>query len=188
MSLSYGYIETIGLIAAIEAADTMLKAAQINLIQKRYIGSGLVTVVIEGQLGAVQASVDAGCAAADRIGQLVSSNVIPRPYNEDDFFIEKPMKPVKTLPESVEKSESQKTDKKPAAKLEKPTGSKKSTKSIVDPKKMIIDGLNKNKKEGLSLKQIAKLINKEPAETRIVLKDLLDAELIEKVQQKYYLI
>ena len=91
MLLSYGYIETLGFIAAVEAADAMLKAAQVKLLQKREIGSGLVTVIVEGELGAVQSAVDAGCVAAERVGQLISSNVIPRPYTDTNFFVIEPV-------------------------------------------------------------------------------------------------
>ena len=79
---SKGFIETKGLVAAIEAADAMVKAANINLIGKETIGGGLVTVMIEGDVGAVKAAVDAGAAAAKKVGELVSVHVIARPQQE----------------------------------------------------------------------------------------------------------
>ena len=77
-----GMVETKGLIGAIEAADAMVKAANVKLIGREMIGSGLVTVMVRGDVGAVKASVDAGAAAAKRVGELVSVHVIPRPQDE----------------------------------------------------------------------------------------------------------
>lgn len=77
-----GMIETRGLVAAIEAADTMVKAANVTLIGKEQIGGGYVSVMVRGDVGAVQSAVDAGAEAAREIGELVSVHVIPRPHNE----------------------------------------------------------------------------------------------------------
>ncbi len=77
-----GMVETKGLVGAIEAADAMVKAANVVLIGKEQIGSGLVTVMVRGDVGAVKASVDAGAAAAKRVGELVSVHVIPRPHQD----------------------------------------------------------------------------------------------------------
>jgi ethanolamine utilization protein EutM len=77
-----GMIETKGLIAAIEAADAMVKAANVQLIGKEYIGAGYVTVSVRGDVGAVKAATDAGAAAARRVGELISVHVIPRPHEE----------------------------------------------------------------------------------------------------------
>ena len=74
-----GMVETRGLVAAIEAADAMCKAANVALVGTEKIGSGLVTVMVRGDVGAVKASVDAGAAAAANVGQVVSQHVIPRP-------------------------------------------------------------------------------------------------------------
>lgn len=84
---SKGFIETRGLVAAIEAADAMVKAANVTLSGKKMIGGGLVTVVIEGDAGAVKAAVDAGAAAAQKVGELVSVHVIARPDAEIDAFL-----------------------------------------------------------------------------------------------------
>ena len=75
-----GMVETRGLVAAIEAADAMVKAASVTLVGKEQIGSGLVTVMVRGDVGAVKASVEAGAAAAKRVGELVSVHVIPSPH------------------------------------------------------------------------------------------------------------
>jgi ethanolamine utilization protein EutM len=75
-----GMVETKGLVGAIEAADAMVKAANVKLIGKEKIGSGLVTVMVRGDVGAVKASVDAGAAAAKRVGELYGVHVIPSPH------------------------------------------------------------------------------------------------------------
>ncbi|AYF54607.1 ethanolamine utilization microcompartment protein EutM [Clostridium botulinum] len=77
-----GMIETKGLVGSIEAADAMVKAANVYLIGKEYIGGGLVTVMVRGDVGAVKAATDAGAAAAQRVGELISVHVIPRPHSE----------------------------------------------------------------------------------------------------------
>ena len=83
MSLeALGMIETKGLVGSIEAADAMVKAANVLLIGKEYIGAGYVTVFVRGDVGAVKAATDAGAAAARRVGELVSVHVIPRPHDE----------------------------------------------------------------------------------------------------------
>ena len=77
-----GMVETRGLTAAIEAADSMVKAAQVTLIGTEKIGSGLVTVMVRGDVGAVKAAVEAGAANAAKLGELVATHVIPRPHND----------------------------------------------------------------------------------------------------------
>ncbi|HEY3130701.1 MAG TPA: BMC domain-containing protein [Acidobacteriota bacterium] len=77
-----GLVETKGFVGAVEAADAMVKAANVNLIGKEYIGAGYVTVMVRGDVGAVKAATDAGAAAARRVGELVSVHVIPRPHSE----------------------------------------------------------------------------------------------------------
>lgn len=82
-----GLIETRGLVGSIEAADAMLKAAQVTLLEKTHIGGGLVTVSVLGEVGAVKAATDAGAAAAQRVGELISVHVIPRPHDSLDGLI-----------------------------------------------------------------------------------------------------
>ena len=77
-----GMIETKGLVASIEAADAMVKAANVTLIGKEHVGGGLVTVMVRGDVGAVKAATDAGAAAAERVGELISIHVIPRPHSD----------------------------------------------------------------------------------------------------------
>jgi ethanolamine utilization protein EutM len=77
-----GMVETKGLIGSVEAADAMVKTANVVLVGKEYIGAGYVTVLVRGDVGAVKAATDAGAAAARRVGELVSVHVIPRPHSE----------------------------------------------------------------------------------------------------------
>ncbi|WP_232697204.1 BMC domain-containing protein [Brevibacillus daliensis] len=87
-----GMIETRGLVGAIEAADAMVKAANVTLIGKERIGSGLVTVMVRGDVGAVKAATDAGAATAERIGELIAVHVIPRPHAEMAAILPKGVK------------------------------------------------------------------------------------------------
>ncbi|MGI5953551.1 BMC domain-containing protein [Dysosmobacter sp.] len=82
-----GMIETKGLVGSVEAADAMVKAANVRLIGKVHVGGGLVTVMVRGDVGAVKSATDAGAAAASRVGELVSVHVIPRPHNEVEFIL-----------------------------------------------------------------------------------------------------
>ena len=89
MKEALGMVETRGLIGAIEAADAMVKAANVHLIGKVQIGSGLVTVMVRGDVGAVKAATDAGAAAAEKVGELISVHVIARPHTEVDVILPK---------------------------------------------------------------------------------------------------
>jgi len=82
MNESSGIIETKGLTAAIEAADQMLKAANVEIVGTEKIGSGLVSVIVTGEVGAVKAATEVGAEAAQRIGELVAVHVIPRPHSD----------------------------------------------------------------------------------------------------------
>lgn len=84
-----GMVETKGLVGAIEAADSMVKAASVNLVGKVHVGGGIVTVLVRGDVGAVKAATDAGAAAAERVGELLSVHVIPRPHNELESILPK---------------------------------------------------------------------------------------------------
>ena len=96
MEVALGMIETKGEIGAIEAADAMVKAAKVRLIGKEFVGGGYVSVMIRGEVGAVKAAVDAGAAAASKVGELVSVHVIPRPHEEVEFILP-------SLPKSAKK-------------------------------------------------------------------------------------
>ena len=84
---SLGMIETKGLIGAIEAANAMVKSANVQLVGKEQVGGGLVTVMVRGDVGAVKAATDAGAAAAEKVGELVSVHVIARPHTEVDAIL-----------------------------------------------------------------------------------------------------
>ena len=118
-----GMIETRGLVAAIEAADAMVKAANVTLTCKEQIGGGLVTVMVRGDVGAVKAATDAGAAAAERVGELISVHVIPRPHQELEPMLAgpderqgEPDTSLKTEPE--EETKPQETEEKPEMPLE----------------------------------------------------------------------
>jgi microcompartment protein CcmL/EutN len=84
-----GMVETRGLIGSVEAADAMVKTANVVLVGKEYIGAGYVTVLVRGDVGAVKAATDAGAAAARRVGELVSVHVIPRPHTDVERILPK---------------------------------------------------------------------------------------------------
>ena len=87
--IALGMVETRGLVGAIEAADAMVKAANVVLIGSEYVGGGYVTVMVRGDVGAVKAATDAGAAAAKRVGELVSVHVIPRPHADVEMILPK---------------------------------------------------------------------------------------------------
>ena len=84
-----GMIETRGLVAAVEAADAMCKAANVTLVGTEKIGSGLVTVMVRGDVGAVKSSVEAGESAASKLGEIVATHVIPRPHTDVEIILSK---------------------------------------------------------------------------------------------------
>ncbi len=85
--IALGMVETRGMVGAVEAADAMVKAANVKLIGSEYIGGGFVTVMVRGDVGAVKAATDAGAAAAKRVGELVSVHVIPRPHEDVEMIL-----------------------------------------------------------------------------------------------------
>ncbi len=85
--IALGMVETRGLVGAIEAADAMVKAANVVLIGSEYVGDGFVTVMVRGDVGAVKAATDAGAAAAKRVGEVVSVHVIPRPHSDVEMIL-----------------------------------------------------------------------------------------------------
>jgi ethanolamine utilization protein EutM len=116
-----GLIETRGAVAAIEAADAMLKAAKVKFLGRQKVKAGLMAVMVAGDVGAVKAAVSAGTAAAGRAGQVVSSHVIPRPHEDIDFIIPigpQEEKPVKNSPKTKHKPPTQSATK-PATKKKK---------------------------------------------------------------------
>jgi len=192
MSLSYGFIETQGLVGSIEAADAMLKAARVRLIEKREIGFGLVTVVIEGELGAVQAAVDAGSAAAERVGQFITSHVIARPFSDTDNLVKGRLNPTagkKAKKSSAPKTVSlaQKTSQKEAARpASRKAKTKQAGKQQTEDDALI--AILKKSPNGRTLAQLAGMLSQTPKDVRIRLKQFIDSGRVEKVQQRYFLI
>ena len=90
--IALGMVETRGLVGAVEAADAMVKAANVILLGSEYVGGGFVTVMVRGDVGAVKAATDAGAAAAKRVGELVSVHVIPRPHSDVEMILPKSSK------------------------------------------------------------------------------------------------
>lgn len=86
-SEALGMIETKGLVGSIEAADAMVKAANVTLVGKENVGGGLVTIMVRGDVGAVKAATDAGAAAAERVGELLAVHVIPRPHGDVELIL-----------------------------------------------------------------------------------------------------
>lgn len=87
MAQALGMIETRGLVAAIEAADAMVKAAAVSIVSQTKVGGGLISTLVRGEVGAVKAATDAGAVAANKIGDVVSVHVIPRPHDEVEALI-----------------------------------------------------------------------------------------------------
>lgn len=85
-----GFVETLGLVAATEAADAMVKSANVHLVGRQQPGGGLITIIVAGDVGAVKAAVDAGTAAAAAVGKVVSSHIIARPHDEIGDILERP--------------------------------------------------------------------------------------------------
>lgn len=127
-----GMIETKGLVASIEAADAMLKAANVVLQSRSLVGGGLVSVMVRGDVGAVKASVDAGAAAAERVGELITAHVIPRPHGEVEFILGSLDPDKKPLPKTAPVVEE-----KPAPKEE--VKSKVSTSEAVKPETTVVE-------------------------------------------------
>lgn len=110
MQKALGLIETRGLVAAIEASDAMVKAANVRLLGRQKVKAGLITVMVEGDVGAVKAATDAGAAACKRVGEMISVHVIPRPHDDIEKVL--PKGPSETKKVSTAKRPGQKTVKK----------------------------------------------------------------------------
>ena len=179
MESAYGFIETRGLTAAIEAADAMVKAAKINIIKYQQIGGALVTILIEGDLAACQSAVDAGSAAAKRVGELISAHVIPRPVDDVKLLYGTIIPAIK----SIDKQASVSAIKKPAKKIQ----SQKKKKDIKSSEGSgnLLDWLS-IQKNGANITQIAAYLNQDNAVARRMVKQLMDDGSIEKVHQKYF--
>ncbi len=164
-----GMIETKGLVGSIEASDAMVKAANVYLIGKVHVGGGLVTSMVRGDVGAVKAATDAGAAAAQRVGELISVHVIPRPHEDVEFILPGPgNEPEKS---SIKKEDNSKETKE--QKIEIVDDDKKETETKIDEieeenlKEEDADDKNeeeivvtKEKLESLSVEELRKLARK----------------------------
>ena len=117
MQRALGFVETRGLVASIEAADAMLKASNVKLIGKEVVKAGLVTITVEGDVAAVKSSVDAGAAAAQRVGELVSVHIIPRP---DDQIVNTLILEMKGIPKKPTPTKSKQITEDKKETIEKP--------------------------------------------------------------------
>ncbi len=155
MELALGLIETKGLVGAIEAADAMTKTANVQLIGKEYAKGGLVTIKIMGETAAVKAAVDAGAAAAQRVGQLISVHVIPRPDDQTDLvvFDYAVRKPVGENPDAENKTKRRGRRPKSEPNLFESTATVE--KEEVDPKT-----LDYNQLEGMTVEELRRLARK----------------------------
>ncbi|WP_051569103.1 BMC domain-containing protein [Alkaliphilus transvaalensis] len=88
MKQALGFIETRSLVAAVQAADTMVKSADVKIMDFNYVGSGIIAVIVAGEVAAVKAAVDNGIAVAQHLGEIISTNVIARPHDEVDKLLE----------------------------------------------------------------------------------------------------
>nr|WP_315025044.1 BMC domain-containing protein [uncultured Aminipila sp.] len=164
-----GMIETKGLIAAIESADAMLKAANVSLVDRVFVKGGLVTIIIEGDVGAVKAATDAGAAAAQRVGQLISVHVIPRPHEEVEEKIIYPTSKKKIVEETVEEEVSEQEEIVETVIENKEEVPEKTVNTVapVSEEMNLNDGLNELHKDGLdklvkenSLEKTLEVLNK----------------------------
>ncbi len=174
MNTSYGFIETKGYIAAIEAADAMVKSAKVRLINLRRIGSALVTVIVEGPLDACQAAIQAGSAAAERLGELVSAHVIARP--DDDLIL---FTGSASLPKIPKPGPKPGRSRKPINTIPKTAESIKEN--------VLLQQLSKAS-EGLTLNDLVNKTGQQKQQLRRQLKQLMDNDSIEKIQQKYFIL
>ena len=175
MNLSYGFIETKGFIAAIEAADAMLKAAKVELIKWQKPGGALVVVVVQGELGACQAAVNAGSVAASRVGELISTHVIPRPFDDTELLVNEFLGGRK-----------QKRKAKHSQNITAKSKSKPLTKKTVKTETEKVLGFLTGKSAGSTLNEISAMLKKPSAAVRILLKELMDSGDIEKIKQLYF--
>jgi ethanolamine utilization protein EutM len=180
MESTYGFIETRGLTAAIEAADAMVKAAKVNIIKYQKIGGALVTILIEGELAACQSAIAAGSAAAERTGELVSAHVIPRPVDDIRLLYAK----TTTVATPKLQQSPVSSPQKPVAKIQSVKKEKTAAKSVNESEN-VLDWLA-TQKNGVNINQIAEYLKHDNAVARRIVKQLMDDGLIEKVHQKYF--
>jgi microcompartment protein CcmL/EutN len=162
MQQSLAYIETKGFTGAVEAADAMVKTAGVKIVKYTKIGDAYVTVLIEGSLSDCQAAIEAGSIAASKIGELISSGIIPRPMDDMALFL-----PFKNSKKNSSISESREKTKKNREKID-------------------LSSIIKKSKNGITIEELSKLTRQKKDEIRPLLKKMMDEERVEKVHKKYY--
>src|SRR5512140_1241448 len=177
-SQSYGFIETKGLVGAIEAADAMAKAANVRLVTRQGIGAGLVTVVCEGDLASCQAAVEAGRNAAIRVGELVAAHVIARPDSDTEGLVKVMLghEPGPRLPASGGDGGAKA---RPAAELAPAPPVKQL------PESDILTLLSSHS-DGMACEEICKALGVDRGGALTAIKKLMDGGSVEKVHRKYY--
>jgi ethanolamine utilization protein EutM len=177
-SQSYGFIETKGLVGAIEAADAMGKAANVHLVTRRGIGAGLVTVVCEGDLASCQAAVEAGRSAAVRIGELITAHVIARPDRDTEGLVmvllghgPGTLPPSSTSGDGASAGSAQELNDAPRA--------------TPLPENDILNLLSSHS-DGMTCEEICRTLSMERIGVLTSLKKLMDGGSVEKVHRKYY--
>lgn len=160
MHFTLAFIETKGFVGAVEAADAMTKTASVKIISYKKIGDGFVTVLIEGELSDCQAAIESGSAAASRIGELISSGIIPRPLEDLSLF------------------------KSPQIKKEIENKPKIKPKKIIHKTDIIT--IIKQAVDGITIEELQKLTKKSKEEIRQLLKKLMDEDKVEKIHKNHF--
>lgn len=169
LNQSLGFVETRSYIGAIEASDAMVKAADVRLVNYFKIGKAMVTVVVRGDLASCLAAVDAGKEAAKKVGELISSNVIARPFEDTNDLINFIISGSKKHKNRTQEIDTEKEVIKKERNFEKE----------------ILNQLKKS--DGMSLEQLSKKIDIEKSEARVILKKMIDQNQIEKAGTKYFI-
>jgi microcompartment protein CcmL/EutN len=162
MRQSLAYVETKGFVGAAEAADAMVKTAAVKILQYTKIGDAYVTVIIEGSLSDCQAAIESGSAAASRIGELISSGIIPRPLEDMNIFLPKESSKKRVTPSSQKNRST-------------------SAAAAADLSDFI-----KNAENGITIDDLAQVSRQSKDKIRQMLKKMMDENRIEKVHKKYY--
>lgn len=162
MQLTLAFVETKGFVGAVEAADAMTKTASVHIVKYTKIGDGYVTVLIEGELSDCQAAIESGSAAASRVGELISSGIIPRPMDDLNIFRNR------TIKKEKQETPIKKNKEKAAAKTPK------------------ITDLIKKAADGITIEDLKKSTRMSKDKIRQVLKKLMDEDKVEKIHKKHY--
>ena len=175
MKLSYGFIETRGYVGAIEAADAMVKAAKVELVKWRRVGGSLVMVVVRGELGACQAAVNAGSAAAERVGELITAHVIAHPFDDTQQLVEQWIATGKGKPPTAAA--------KPARRRKK---QKKAPAAPAQPPDQLILNFLIAAPQGATLQELSDKFKLPATDLRLLLKHLMDEQKVEKIRHRYF--